>query len=119
MLREYRNKRRLLVSSFWHPLAVEAEREHGFECGLLVAHRPLSLASLLVGLPEDLPKSRVSIVWECNATDARLVEEAADCGVKSCVYGPQTPEDHRMLAGWGLAAVITDDPASARSGQRQ
>ena len=46
VLREYRERRRLLVSSFWHPVAVQAGRELGVDCGLLVAHRPLSFTSL-------------------------------------------------------------------------
>ena len=31
---KYREKRRLLVSSFWHPVAVQAGRELGVDCGL-------------------------------------------------------------------------------------
>ena len=113
VLREYREKRRLLVSSFWHPVAVRAGRELGVDCGLLVAHRPLSFTSLLLGLPDDLPTNRVSVVWECNGVDETLIKTARNGGVKSYVYGPQTPADHARLAGWDFAGTITDHPLLA------
>ena len=108
ILREYRQKRRMLVSSFWHPVAVQAGREFGFDCGLLVAHRPLSFTSLLVGLPEDLPTSRVAVVWEYNGVDETLVQSARAAGVKSYVYGPRTSSDHATCSGWELDGIITD-----------
>ena len=110
ILREYREKRRLLVSSFWHPAAVQAGRELGLDCGLLVAHRPLSFTSLLIGLPNDLPTSRVSVVWACNGVDEPLVKAARAEGVKSYVYAPQTAADHAKLTAWDLAGIITDHP---------
>ena len=110
VLREYRAKRRLLVSSFWHPLAVQAGRELGLDCGLLVAHRPWSFTSLLVGLPDDLPTSRVSVVWECHGVDEQLIKAALAQGVKSYVYGPQTLAEHVILTAWSVAGIITDHP---------
>ena len=113
ILWEYRKNRRLLVSSFWHPVAVQAGWELGVDCGLLVAHRPLSFTSLLVGLPDDLPTGRVSVVWECNGVDDALVTAARAEGVKSYVYGPQTPADHERLAAWNPCGIITDHPSLA------
>ena len=113
ILREYREKRRLLVSSFWHPVAVQAGRELGLDCGLLVAHRPLSFTSLLLGLPDDLPTGRVSVVWDHDGVDGTLVEAAHAAGMKSYVYGPQTPADHASLAAWDLDGIITDHPTLA------
>ena len=110
ILREYREKRRLLISSFWHPIAVWAGRELGLDCGLMVAHRPVSFPSLLIGLPDDLPTSRVSVVWNCDGVDEPLVEAARAAGVKSYVYGPQTLADHEQLAAWNLDGTITDHP---------
>ena len=111
VLREYRKKRRLLVSSFWHPVAVQAGRELGVDCGLLVAHRPLSFTSLLIGLPDDLPTGRLSVVWECHGVDEALIKAARAEGVKSYVYGPQTLTDHATLAAWDVGGIITDHPA--------
>ena len=111
VLREYREKRRLLVSSFWHPVAVKAGRELGVDCGLLVAHRPLSCTSLLIGLPGDFPTSRVSVVWEYNGVDETLVEAVRSEGMTSYVYGPQTLADHERLATWSIGGIITDHPS--------
>lgn len=113
ILQEYREKRRLLVSSFWHPVAVQAGCTLGLDCGLLVAHRPLTFTALLGGLPGDLPTSRVSVVWECNGVDETLIEAGRAAGVKSYVYGPQTPADHQRLAAWNLDGIITDHPSLA------
>ena len=113
VLREYREKRRLLVSSFWHSVAAQAGRELDLDCGLLVAHHPMSFTSLLVGLPDDLPTSRVSIVWEINGVGKTLIKAAREEGVKSYVYGPQGSSAHEWLATCDLAGIITDDPVLA------
>ena len=115
VLWEYRRTRRLLVSSFWHPAAVQVGRELGLECALLVAHRPLSFTSLLAGLPDDLPADRVSVVWEYNGVDEGLIKAARAEGVRNYVYGPQTLAEHHTLGRWDVAGVITDYPWLAKS----
>lgn len=118
ILRKYREKRRLLVSSFWHPVAVQAGVELGLNCGLLVAHHPMSFTSLLVGLPKDLPKSRVSVVWECHGVEEAFIKAAHRKGMKSYVYGPETLADHERLVAWNVDGIITDYPSLALKNRR-
>ena len=106
VLRRYRDRRQMLVSSFWHPVAVRAGRELGVECGLLTAHRPLSLTGLLTGA---FP-ARPAMIWNYESVDAELIDQTRMRGAWSYVYGVQTPADHARAAAWNLAGVITDDP---------
>ncbi len=105
-LRRYRDRRQLLVSSFWHPVAVRAGRELGVECGLLMAHRPLSLAALLTGARLAHP----AVIWNYESVDAECIDQTRMHGAWSYVYGVQTPADHARVAEWKLAGVITDEP---------
>lgn len=114
VLRTYRTKRRLLVSSFWHPVAVHAGLELEIDCGLLVAHAPLAFDSLLVGLPDDLPKHRVAVVWECAGVHEPLIDAATACGIKNYVYGTQTATDYSLVQRGNVAGVITDEPGLAK-----
>ncbi len=106
-LRPYRERREMLVSSFWHPLAVRFGRELGVECGLLMAHRPLTLFGLLNA---EFPV-RPAAIWNCDCVEERLIDDARVAGAWSYVYGPQTAADHDRLKGWKVAGVITDHPA--------
>ncbi len=106
VLRRYRDRRELLVSSFWHPVAVRAGRELGVECGLLVAHRPLTLFGLL----NSAFLVRPAMIWNYEGADADWIDHTRVCGAWSYVYGVQTPADHARVAGWKLAGVITDQP---------
>ena len=111
VLRCYRDRRKLLVSSFWHPVAVRAGRELTVDCGLLMAHRPLTLDGVLT----DAFPARPAMVWNYESVDAEWIDEARGRGARSYVYGVQTAADHAWVAGWNLAGVITDDPALMKS----
>ena len=106
VLRRYRNRREMLVSSFWHPVAVRFGRELGVECGLLVAHRPISLSGLL----RDTFPQHPAVVWNYEGADAELIDEARIHGACSYVYNVQTADDHARVVSWRIAGVITDEP---------
>ena len=106
VLRGYRHRRALLVSSFWHPLALRFGRELEVECGLLVAHRPV----WLLGLWRDTFPQCPAVIWNYEGVDGGLVEEARTHGVRSYVYNVQTAADHARAAGWQVAGIITDHP---------
>jgi glycerophosphoryl diester phosphodiesterase len=104
----YRSRRRMLVTSFWHPAIAEISRRVEVECGLLVCHRPLAMQ----GRPAWIPNhGRVSsIVWCWEFADAELISQSAACGFKNFVYGVTTADEHARLASWQLDGVITDRP---------
>ena len=111
VLRGYRDRRQLLVSSFWHPLAVRFGRELDVECGLLMAHRPLAVFHLLTGA---FP-ARPAVIWNYEGTDETLIDETRVAGAWSYVYGVQTAADHARAAGWKVAGIITDQPGLLRA----
>nr|MDP9121399.1 hypothetical protein [Acidobacteriota bacterium] len=119
---DWRATRRLLVTSFWHPLVVPFA-DLGLETGLLLASRPLGRGALAALLP---PGGRVrTLVWDYEILDGELCEMAAGWGVRSLVYGAKTAGEHRRCLGLeaaGLAGIITDHleflPSPGRAGGR-
>ena len=110
VLRRYRDRWQLLISSFWHPLAVRFGRELDVECGLLVAHRPLSLFGWLTAAFPVRP----AVIWHYDAVDGKLIDETRVAGAWSYIYGVQSAADHARVSAWKLAGVITDQPELAK-----
>jgi glycerophosphoryl diester phosphodiesterase len=103
---------RVLVTSFVHPLAVEAARRCAVAGGLLVAHLPAPHVEVREWFPDD-PLVR-TLVCDYNACDAQFVERTAAAGLKVLVYGPATEQELAEVSAWPLAGVITDHPERFR-----
>ena len=109
LVNRYRASRRMLITSFWHPVIAEISRRIvEVDCGLLVAHRPIDMRSR----PDWIANNpRVNtVVWYWETIDADLIAQSAACGLRNFVYGVTTPEEHARLTNWGLDGVITDRP---------
>ncbi|BCL75370.1 glycerophosphoryl diester phosphodiesterase [Jeongeupia sp. HS-3] len=103
-----RRPQRLLLSSFRHDIVVAAAELLRIECALLIAHRPSTLGELV---HTALPHERLrSIVWDFEIIDAPLIEQAANLGFRSHVYGAQTLYEHAFCRDCQVHAVITDYP---------
>jgi glycerophosphoryl diester phosphodiesterase len=104
----YRSRRRMLVTSFWHPVVKEIGRRADVDCGLVVCHRPVEMRAR----PDWVPiHPRVgTLVWCWEFADAELIAQSAACGFKNLVYGVATPEEHARAEGWKLDGMITDRP---------
>lgn len=111
-VKDYAMRRRMLITSFWHPLIAEISRRAEVECGLLVCHRPVDMTAR----PDWVPThSRVtSIVWYWEFADPALIAQSAACGFRNFVYGATTRAEHARLAVWKLDGVITDRPEYLR-----
>lgn len=120
LLRDYADRRRLLVTSFWHNVVADVLSQVNVPCGLLEADRPIQL-SPLVQLPagaavdprQQMPKrdrAISTIVWSFEMIDPELLAAARDAGLKNWAYGLHTPDDHRRGVELQLDAVITDRP---------
>ncbi len=97
--------RRLLVSSFWHPL-VAACAQRGFEGALLLASRPVDDEAFFALFTTD---GRIrTAVWDYEVLDPDLAARAAATGIRTWVYGAHTPAEHRRCVELGLDGVITD-----------
>lgn len=109
LVNQYRASRRMLVTSFWHPVIAEISRRNlEVECGLLVAHRPIDMHSRPDWIPNH-PQVK-TVVWYWETINAELIAASAACGLRNYVYGVTTPEEHSRVANWGLDGVITDHP---------
>lgn len=95
--------RRLVVTSFWHPVIRRFAGRVPVACGVLVAHRPLRLGNY----PGTV------VVWHHEVLDRAMVAAAVARRRQVWVYGPQTPGEHRRCVELGVDAVITDWPQVA------
>lgn len=108
MLAKYQTSHRILVTSFRHDVVAECASSLQLDCGLLLAHRPQELGSLLAGYAGN---SRINhMVWDYNILDAALLKQAAMAGFRNFVYGPVTTAEHDYCRELGVAGVITDYP---------
>ncbi|WP_404791028.1 glycerophosphodiester phosphodiesterase [Altericista sp. CCNU0014] len=108
ILRRYITSRRVLITSFWHPLVVEIGRRIEVDCGLLVAHRPLNFQSR----PDWIPNhpSINTLVYYYGTLDSEVVAQSQACGFRTFAYGAETHRDHERLAQWQVDGVISDRP---------
>ena len=104
---------RLLVTSFWHDLMLELSESSDLPCGLLFAHRPLSVLAMLPRADANLP----ALVCACDTLDEGVIAEAAAFQIETYVYSPVTAADHERIRASGAAGLITDHPELARSGR--
>lgn len=112
VLAAYQSIRRLLVTSFRHDVACACAQALDVDCGLLAAHRPLEVSSLLAHCTAA-PRLR-TIVWDYNVIDAGVLAEVEAAGWRNYVYGPATLAEHARCTQFPVVGVITDFPQRAR-----
>jgi len=108
VLEEYQTDRTILVTSFRHDVIAICASSLNVDCGLLIAHRPLSLDSLLVG-SSDITKIN-HIVWDYNILDGSLLKESVAAGYNNFVYGLVTKSEFKNCKRLGVDGVIIDSP---------
>ena len=108
VLEKYQSNRTILVTSFRHDVIAICASSLKVDCGLLVAHRPLSLNSLLV---DSSNITRINhIVWNYDILDGSLLKESAAAGYNNFVYGLETKSEFEYCKGIDVDGVITDSP---------
>ena len=112
VLRKYQVGHRILITSFRHDVVAICASSLKMDCGLLVAHRPQTLDSLLAGC-EGNPRIDY-IVWDYNILDEAMLKQAAADGFSNFVYGPVTEAEHHNCLELGVDGVITDYPLLAQ-----
>lgn len=103
----------ILITSFLHPVILECSERCDYDCGIIIAHLPLTAFSLLRS-PQDTSKIHTLVV-DFETLDARLAEETGRADLRLFVYGPTTAQDHRLAMELNVAGVITDELKVARS----
>jgi glycerophosphoryl diester phosphodiesterase len=101
---------RILVTSFLHDLVATCASSLKINCGLLVAHRPRTLNSLLADFNLDGNPRINHIVWNYDILEGGLLERTASNGFRNFVYGVVTKADHYDCIHLGVDGVITDYP---------
>jgi glycerophosphoryl diester phosphodiesterase len=111
-LAKFQPRRRILITSFWHPVVEEACRQLDVDGGILVAHRPRAGLAPTDWTPRH-PRAQ-TIVWYWETCDRDVLADAASCGIRNIVYGAETAAELAELARWPVAGVITDHPERVR-----
>lgn len=109
LLRRAPPRGEVLVTSFDHAALEGAHPPPSVHLGVLVAHRPFHGAPQPLGYWPSVA-GLDTIVWAYETLDRHEVERALGRGIRSLVWGPETPEEHRACLGLPLYGVITDHP---------
>lgn len=108
LVRDFPEQRNILLSSFRHEIIIEAAETLEVECGLLIAHRPSALNTLL---HPALPYSRLrTLIWHYEVLDAAIQEQANALGFRNWAYGAETAYEHAYCRELGIHSIITDYP---------
>ncbi|SFN24539.1 glycerophosphoryl diester phosphodiesterase [Formivibrio citricus] len=99
---------KILLSSFRHEIIVQVAELLNIECGLLAAHRPPALNTLLYAA---MPHPRLrTLIWHYEALDITLLEQANALGFHNWAYGAETDYEHQLCQEFGIQGIITDYP---------
>lgn len=110
VLEKHQAGHRVLVTSFLHDLVATCASSLKVNCGLLVAHRPRTLSSLLADFNLDGNPRINHIVWNYDILEGALLKQAASNGFRNFVYGAITKAEHSDCLRLGVDGVITDYP---------
>lgn len=98
----------VLVSSFHHPLLWQLQQQWpALPLGLLIAHYPLDLKSLISGI------NLVSLHCDRGFVDAALVQQAHQQGLAVYVYTVNEEREALQLAAAGVDGIFCNYPAQA------
>ena len=115
ILEKHQIRHRIIVTSFRHDLIATCAASLKLNCGLLVAHRPQTLDSLVADV-ESNGNARINhLVWDYNILDEALLKQAISAGFRNFVYGPITRTEHDECRQLGVDGVITDYPLLMQS----
>lgn len=115
VLEKHQANHRLVVTSFRHDVVAICASSLKVNCGLLVAHRPCTLNSLLADFNCNGNPRINHIVWDYEILDEGLLKQTALDGFRNFVYGPMTKVEHDYCRELGVDGVITDHPLLAQN----
>jgi glycerophosphoryl diester phosphodiesterase len=110
VLEKHQAGHRIVVTSFRHDLVALCASSLKVNCGLLLAHRPLTLNSLLADFNCNGNPRINHIVWNYEVLDDILLKQAASDGYRNFVYGAVTKAEHDNCRELGVDGIITDYP---------
>lgn len=101
---------RVVVSSFFHNLIHDHANHLRRPLGLIINHRPVSMAAFLgewTAGPLDW------CVWNRDFVDRELLEAAQEAGIANILYNLHTTDDLHCAEQWPVSGVIMDQPELA------
>jgi glycerophosphoryl diester phosphodiesterase len=102
----------VVITSFLHQVILECAEKSPFDCGLLIAHRPVTLTEVF---SSGVHHPNVNtLVVDYEVVDAQLFEEARAKQLSTFVYGMVTLVEHEFVAKQEVAGMITDHIQTAR-----
>lgn len=107
LLRQLAGRRRVLVTSFLHPVVAEIVSRLDVEGGLLVAHDPMALPGADPPFRQRHPRLR-SMVFNHETATPETIRRATEAGLHVHLYNLTTAEDHRRAQACGVHGLITD-----------
>lgn len=110
VLEKHQAGHRIIVTSFRHDLVALCASSLKVNCGLLLAHRPLTLNSLLADFNCNGNPRINHVVWNYEVLDDILLKQAASDGYRNFVYGAVTRAEHDNCRALGVDGIITDYP---------
>ena len=110
VLEKHQAGHRIIVTSFRHDLVALCASSLKVNCGLLLAHRPLTLNSLLADFNCNGNPRINHVVWNYEVLDDILLKQAASDGYRNFVYGAVTRAEHDNCRELGVDGIITDYP---------
>ncbi len=116
-LNAFSRSRRLLVTSFRHDLVAQCALAAPVPAGLLLAHAPADLATLMTTYGGS--RWLRTLVWNQRVITPSLLREARAAGWWNFVYDVADPDSLGLLAAHGVDAVITDHPDRVPAELRQ
>ncbi len=108
ILAQFQSTRQLIVTSFRHDVVKLCADQLAIDCGLLLAHRPLDVGTIMAGCAAH-PRIK-TIVWDYNVIDENVLQAVSAGGWRNFVYGAVTAAEHQRCSALGLTGLITDYP---------
>jgi glycerophosphoryl diester phosphodiesterase len=100
----------LVISSFFHNLIHDHAGPLHFPLGLIINHRPVSMAAFL---GEWSARAVDWCVWNRDFVDEAILGAAREAGITNILYNLHTPDDLHCAEGWPVSGVIMDQPELA------
>lgn len=116
VMERYRDQRRLLLTSFCHPAILQAASVEGIDRGLLVAHEPSDVPSLVRALDDCGARA---LVIDYETFEPGLVNAVQAVGMDVLAYDVRTEAEVLRCAQHGMYAVITDFVGMAKIALRR
>ena len=106
LIKDCLGRRKLLVTSFWHPTVERIRSELEVDCGAIISNRPLHNLDF-----QRFPDFGIeTIVWNYECVDDDTLSRSGAAGITNLTYNVRVRSEHQDAISRDFAGVITDHP---------